>query len=196
MFPQSARSSPYDRADTWPNSAEFIVFVAGSLVVRYLAAARLPSLSEIRAYLRLGTCCAGIALATSATALRFPSHRGTASEWLPTLSSAAFRPFLNSPLLDHHDLRWTVSLTASRRAMTRPRPYRCPPVLRCSSPVTEPLLRGEDIGESRADDFLGPVPARVGETGILLAGGCNADGPLRPLALVARDQDIRRLCGR
>ena len=58
------------------------------------------------------------------------------------------------------------------------------------------LLRGEDIGRAIAGDFPGPAPAKAGQTGVLLARGCNSDEPLRPLALVARDQDIRRLCGR
>ena len=58
------------------------------------------------------------------------------------------------------------------------------------------LLRGEDIGATAAADFPGPARLKVGQTGVLVAAEINSDEPLRPLALVARDQDIRRLCGR
>ena len=52
MFPQSARSFPYDRAHTSPSSADFFVFAAGSLVVRYFAAASFPSRSTPQNYER------------------------------------------------------------------------------------------------------------------------------------------------
>ena len=58
------------------------------------------------------------------------------------------------------------------------------------------LLRGEDIGATTAGDFPGPARLKVGQTGVLVATGIDSDEPLRPLALVAHDQDVRRLCGR
>ena len=58
------------------------------------------------------------------------------------------------------------------------------------------LLLGEAVDTRLGADFLAPEPLRVGETGVLVAVRTNSDEPRRPLALVARDEDVRRLCGR
>ena len=58
------------------------------------------------------------------------------------------------------------------------------------------LLRGEKVGGMVANNLLRSAQLPVGETGVLLAVEGNPDEPVRPLALVAGDKDIRRLCGR
>ena len=58
------------------------------------------------------------------------------------------------------------------------------------------LLRGERPTELRHTDSLASGSLRVGEVGVLVALGRTSKHPLRPLALVCRDDDIRRLCGR
>ena len=58
------------------------------------------------------------------------------------------------------------------------------------------LLRSENVTGLVDTDFLGSVPLYPGETGVLVALGGTPDEPLRPLALVCHDEDVRRLCGR
>ena len=58
------------------------------------------------------------------------------------------------------------------------------------------LLRGEDIGIGAAGDVLAPREVRPGETGVFVEQRAKSDRPVRPVALVVRDEDIRRLCGR
>ena len=58
------------------------------------------------------------------------------------------------------------------------------------------LLRGENVGGTIADDLHRAAPLQSGKTGVLVAVGRSSGGPVRPLALVAGDQDVRRLCGR
>ena len=58
------------------------------------------------------------------------------------------------------------------------------------------LLRGEDVGTKGGVDFLARAPLHRGETGVLVALRPHSGEPSRPLALVAHDDDIRRLCGR
>ena len=53
------------------------------------------------------------------------------------------------------------------------------------------LLRGEKVGGMVADDLLRLAQLPVGETGVLLTVEGNPDEPVRPLALVAGDKDIR-----
>ena len=124
MCPQSVRSSTNDRANTSPSSPDFVLLSVGSFSLKYFAAASFPSYFRIRAYLRLDTWCAGITLATAATALLSPLLRKTTSKCLPSFSSASFRHFLNSPMLVQHPLNCTVSPTASfafRGVLTRPK---------------------------------------------------------------------------
>lgn len=58
------------------------------------------------------------------------------------------------------------------------------------------LLRGEDVSRKVDVDVLSHRPLHIGETGVLVELRTHSDRPLRPLALVARDEDVRRLCGR
>ena len=58
------------------------------------------------------------------------------------------------------------------------------------------LLQGKKVtGLVRADLCTSDSPF-PGETGVLVAFGKTPEEPLRPLALVCHDHDIRRLCGR
>ena len=58
------------------------------------------------------------------------------------------------------------------------------------------LLRGEKHTRLLHADSLGSDSLRAGEVGVLVALGETSKYPLRPLALVCRDKDVRRLCGR
>ena len=58
------------------------------------------------------------------------------------------------------------------------------------------LLRGESVEGMIVSDFLRATPLHVGKTGVLVAVERNSGAPLRPLVLVAHDEDVRRLCGR
>ena len=58
------------------------------------------------------------------------------------------------------------------------------------------LLRGEKVTEFVHTDFLAPESLHAGEAGVLVALGKTSEEPLRPLALVCHDEDVRRLCGR
>ena len=58
------------------------------------------------------------------------------------------------------------------------------------------LLRGENVAGISDGDFLASVPLHMGETGVLVTLGRTSDEPLRPLAVVCHDEDVRRLCGR
>ena len=58
------------------------------------------------------------------------------------------------------------------------------------------LLRGEDVAGLLASDFLTSVPLQQDKTGVLVSLGSASGEPVKPLALVCQDHDIRRLCGR
>ena len=58
------------------------------------------------------------------------------------------------------------------------------------------LLRGEKYTQLLHTDSLAVKSLRAGEIGVLVALGNNSRIPLRPLALVCHDEDVRRLCGR
>ena len=58
------------------------------------------------------------------------------------------------------------------------------------------LLRGECFDRVLDPELFPLRLLRVGETGVLVERGKNGDEPLRPLAIVAHDQDVQRLCGR
>ena len=68
--------------------------------------------------------------------------------------------------------------------------------LKVNNGELDALLRGDSIGGSVGEDFRQSSPLRVGETGVLVFPGRQSEEPVRPLALVAHNQDIRRLCGR
>ena len=55
------------------------------------------------------------------------------------------------------------------------------------------LLRGEDVSGMTTDDLHLSRPARASKIGVLLP---RPGDPVRPLALVVSDPDIRHLCGR
>ena len=58
------------------------------------------------------------------------------------------------------------------------------------------LLWGGNVGGMITADFPRSAPLQVGETGVLVAVDNYSDKLQQPLALVARDEDVRRLCGR
>lgn len=58
------------------------------------------------------------------------------------------------------------------------------------------LLRGEYIAETSDSVCFRSASLHGGETGVFVAPGENLDAPLRPLALVCREEDVRWLCGR
>ena len=58
------------------------------------------------------------------------------------------------------------------------------------------LLRGEGVDGVLDTEFLSSRLLRRGETGVLVERRNGTDVPLRPLALVAHEEDVRRLCGR
>ena len=58
------------------------------------------------------------------------------------------------------------------------------------------LLRGEKHTQPLHTDILALESLRAGEVGVLVALGKASNIPLRPLALVCHDEDVRRLCGR
>ena len=58
------------------------------------------------------------------------------------------------------------------------------------------LLRGEHVDREVGTTFVAAGPLHVGETGVLVERGVSSVAPVRPVALVAHEQDIRRLCGR
>ena len=57
-------------------------------------------------------------------------------------------------------------------------------------------LRGERVDGAVVEDWFRPGLLMAGRTGVLAAVGTKANGPLRPLALVVHEEEIRRLCGR
>ena len=68
-------------------------------------------------------------------------------------------------------------------------------IIACDSELDE-LLRGEKHTRLQHADSLASESLHAGEVGVLVALGKTSNLPLRPLALVCRDEDIRRLCGR
>lgn len=58
------------------------------------------------------------------------------------------------------------------------------------------LLRGEHVNREVGTTFVGAAPLHVGETGVLVERGVSSAAPVRPVALVAHERDIQRLCGR
>ena len=58
------------------------------------------------------------------------------------------------------------------------------------------LLQGKRITGLVRPDLRKSDSLLPGETGVLVAFGKTSEEPLRPLALVCHDQDVRRLCGR
>ena len=58
------------------------------------------------------------------------------------------------------------------------------------------LLQGKNVTGLVRADLRTSYSLLPGETGVLVAFGKTSEEPLRPLALVCHDQDVRRLCGR
>src|SRR5215469_7629471 len=59
------------------------------------------------------------------------------------------------------------------------------------------LLAGREAGIGMLwSKWPAPLPLQTGSTGVLWRRGNRADDPVQPLALVSRQEDIRRLCGR
>ena len=58
------------------------------------------------------------------------------------------------------------------------------------------LLRASTQTQLQHTDSLTLKSLRVGEVGVLVSLGKTSKLPLRPLALVCHDEDVRRLCGR
>lgn len=58
------------------------------------------------------------------------------------------------------------------------------------------LLRGENVVGLSDGTSLPTRTVHVGETGVFIAPARTANEPQRPLALVVRKEDVRRLCGR
>ena len=58
------------------------------------------------------------------------------------------------------------------------------------------LLQGKEFAGLVGVDLRTSVSLRPGETGVLIALGKTPTEPLRPLALVCHEHEVRRLCGR
>jgi hypothetical protein len=59
------------------------------------------------------------------------------------------------------------------------------------------LLEGKEVGASYAwSPYSKPPQLPIGATGVLWKKGNNPYDPVQPLALVAREEEFRRLCGR
>lgn len=71
-----------------------------------------------------------------------------------------------------------------------------PRYLKLNAEGLDAVLRGDSVGDAVGGDFRRWSRLQMGETGVFLFPGWQADEPARPLALVVDEQDVRRLCGR
>ena len=74
-------------------------------------------------------------------------------------------------------------------------PPECRYIVNAGTVISMPCLRGENVGVIPGS-LLASGPLRPRETGVLVSVGPSIAEPVRPLALIARGDDVQWLCGR